>query len=74
MSHSPVKSKTSPCRFDGCGRVTLNVTGYCADHVHRARGCNEPGCPGRVAAYSKSGYCRDHYRIGQMLAKKGFRG
>ena len=55
------------CGLCGASIAQYNLTGYCFECVNRARQCRVEGCYGRVAAFSRSGCCRLHYRLGAKL-------
>ena len=54
-----------PCLEEGCQRMVCNLTGYCVDHFVGAKKCLVVDCDARVAAYSKSGYCNAHRKLGR---------
>ena len=58
-----------PCKQEGCARYGGWATGYCVDHYRSAKVCVEPGCGGRISVTNRYGYCRDHYKVGDTLAR-----
>lgn len=71
----PFTHKRYPCLFPGCERTSarngqrgLNgVNGYCEVHTQQKRPCVIDGCTNMVAAFNKSGCCKDHRTEGRKL-------
>lgn len=55
------------CIKDGCENPARGS--YCEAHITEVRTCAVEGCPGRLGAHNRRGYCYEHRYIAQKLQR-----